>query len=81
MTREKPTLLKQPVPKKNIYEAYNSSNAKEIGFNLKEVYDVNPKNIVTKEAICEMKKIANKVKNKKNVGGDLVKAPKVKLFK
>lgn len=57
------------------------SKSYKTGINMKGLTDVNPKNIVSKEAIGEMKKIANKVKNKKNIGGDLVKTPKAKMFK
>lgn len=49
--------------------------------NMKVLTDVNPKNIVSKEAIGRIQTIARKVKNKKNIGGDLVKMPKNKMFK
>jgi hypothetical protein len=58
-----------------------SYKTSKFGLNIEVLTDVNPKNIVSKEAIIEMKKIREKVKNKKNIGGDLVKMPKNKMFK
>jgi hypothetical protein len=57
------------------------SKSYNTGFNLKGLTDVNPKNIVSKDAIGEMKKIANKVRKGKTIGGDLIKTPKNNMFK